>query len=584
MYSFKKILSASLVAALTAVGAAAQPSPQWLSKAVFYQIYPSSFQDSDGDGIGDLKGIASRLDYVQSLGANAIWLNPIFVSGWQDGGYDVIDYYRVDPRFGTNTDVVNLAAEMHRRGMKLVLDLVAGHTSDKNEWFLQSKSGKDLRYSDYYIWTDEIPESEKELIEKRHAEPDPSASTIGRFVEADAPHAKYYEKNFYESQPALNYGYANPDPTHAWEQSVDAPGPQATREELRNIMTFWFSKGVDGFRVDMAQSLVKNDPDKKETSRLWQEMRRWKDEKFPDKVLISEWFNPQVSLPAGFNVDFYIAGGAPWIQTPVNLFHFDRDTAPYFSREGKGVVKPFVDDFNNNIDAANNVGYFAYPTGNHDLDRMAQGGRNTADLKVAMTFILTLPGIPFIYYGDEIGMLQQFGLPSKEGSNERSGERTPMQWDNSATAGFSTASPDKIYLPVDTQGGTISVEAEDKDPESLLNYVRSLVRLRSSSDALGNDGIWFYVGNTDQPYPMVYKRSSDNEDYIVAINPSGKRVKTTIANQGANSATVVLQTGKGTYTIGKKGAADAISLNPASAMIVKLEGCRACEENRAKNK
>ena len=137
---------------LVSVRAQDPTQPSWLSDAVFYQIYPSSFQDSDGNGIGDLPGITSRLDYIKSIGVTAIWLNPIYVSGWTDGGYDVIDFYKVDPRFGTNTDLVHLVREAHSRGMKVVLDLVAGHSSDQNEWFLQSKEAANLRYSDYYIW------------------------------------------------------------------------------------------------------------------------------------------------------------------------------------------------------------------------------------------------------------------------------------------------------------------------------------------------------------------------------------------------------------------------------------------------
>ncbi|MCR4765516.1 MAG: alpha-amylase [Bacteroidaceae bacterium] len=565
----------------------AEAGPEWLKKAVFYQIYPSSYMDSDGNGIGDLPGITSRLDYLQSLGITALWLNPIYVSGWQDGGYDVIDFYQVDPRFGTNTDLVVLADELHKRGMKLCLDLVAGHTSDKNEWFLQSKSGKDLRYSDYYIWTDEISEDEKELIKKRYEAPDPSASTIGRFVEANAPRAKYYEKNFYESQPALNYGYANPDPNHPWEQPVTAAGPQATRQELKDIMTFWFSKGVDGFRVDLASSLVKNDPDKKEVSKLWQEMRKWRDENFADRALIAEWFNPDQSLPAGFDIDFYRIGGRPG--TPgasMNLFrlnanrNFGGATQPkaYFDRAGQGEVKAFVEAFNQTYEHTKNYGYLSLPTGNHDSERMSQEPRTTQDLKVAMSFLLTLPGTPFIYYGDEIGMKQQFGLPSKEGSNARSGCRTPMQWTGEETAGFSTATPDKLYLPVNTENGKITVEAEEKDPNSLLNFVKGLLKLRAGSEALGNDGSWVYVGDKEQPYPMVYRRSSDYEDYIIAINPSGKKVKTTIHAQGASTSAIAYATGKGSYKILPKGKGDVIGLDACSAIIVKLEGCQQCDE------
>ena len=574
-----------LIAAITfSTKTMAEAGPEWLKKAVFYQIYPSSYMDSDGNGIGDLPGITSKIDYLQSLGITALWLNPIYVSGWQDGGYDVIDFYKVDPRFGTNTDLVHLADALHQRGMKLCLDLVAGHTSDKNEWFLQSKSGKDLRYSDYYIWTDEITDAEKEQIKRRYEAPDPSASTIGRFVEANAPRAKYYEKNFYESQPALNYGYANPDPTHPWEQPVTAPGPRATRQELKSIMEFWFSKGVDGFRVDLASSLVKNDPDKKEVSKLWQEMRQWRDQNFPDRALIAEWFNPEQSLPAGFDIDFYRIGGRG--ASAINLFRLNTTNAfgggnmpkAYFDRAGQGEVKGFVAAFDKTYTNTREVGYLSLPTGNHDSERMSQDPRTMQDLKVAMTFLLTLPGTPFIYYGDEIGMKQQFGLPSKEGSNARSGCRTPMQWSNNETAGFSSASVDKLYLPVATEHGTITVEDEEKDPNSLLNYVKGLLKLRSQSEALNNDGSWNYVGNVEQPYPMVYRRSSDYEDYIVALNPSGKKVKATINSQGASVATIVYSTGKGTYKIQPKGKGDTITLDPCSAILVKLTGCQQCDD------
>jgi maltose alpha-D-glucosyltransferase/alpha-amylase len=194
-----------------------QSHPDWIKKSVFYQIYPSSFQDNDGNGIGDIKGILSRLDYIQSLGINAIWLNPVFKSAFQDGGYDVIDFYQVDPRFGTNTDLVELVNQIHKRGMHLVLDLVAGHSSNQSEWFKQSmQADTNLRYSNYYIWAPYKPN-------------DLTAQESSRWVEANAPRGKYYIKNFYDIQPALNFGYAKPNPAHPWEQSVNAPGPQAVK-------------------------------------------------------------------------------------------------------------------------------------------------------------------------------------------------------------------------------------------------------------------------------------------------------------------------------------------------------------------
>lgn len=472
--------------------------PEWLHDAVFYQIYPSSYMDSDGNGIGDLPGITSKLDYIKSLGVNALWLNPCFESGWFDGGYDVIDFYKIDPRFGTNTDLVNLVREAHKRGIKVCLDLVAGHSSVKSPWFQESANGdRNGRYADYYIWTDSISDQDKQDIIKRHKEPNPQSSTIGRYVEIDAPRGKYYEKNFFECQPALNYGFAHPDPNHKWEQPVTAPGPQALRREMRNIMAFWFDKGVDGFRVDMAASLVKNDPGKVETSKLWNEMRAWKDKNYPQCVLISEWANPTVAIPAGFNIDFMIHFGVPGYgslffarNTPWGKLRPWEDAKKayqycYFDKEGKGSLDEFVKNYSHSYFNTRDKGYIAIPSANHDYQRPNIGTRNTPDqLKVAMTFFLTMPGVPFIYYGDEIGMKYEMNLPSKEGSNERAGTRTPMQWAPGATAGFSTCTPNKLYLPVATDGGKITVASEEKDPNSMLNYTRRLIELRHATPAL----------------------------------------------------------------------------------------------------
>ncbi len=556
--------------------AKAQKNAKWLGNAVFYQIYPSSYMDSDGNGIGDLPGITSRLDYIHSIGVNAIWLNPVFESGWFDGGYDVIDFYKIDPRFGTNSDMVKLIDEAHKRGIKVCLDLVAGHTSSQCAWFKESaQADPNLRYSDYYIWTNEISQEEKQGIVNRHKQANPLSSTIGRYVEANAPRAKYYEKNFFECQPALNYGFAQLDPTRPWEQPVTAPGPQATRRELRNIMMFWMDKGVDGFRVDMAASLVKNDPDKKETIKLWQEMRSWINSNYPERVLISEWSQPDQAIPAGFDIDFFIHFG---IKGYPSLFFAkgtpgeDRNSYPYcyFDRSGKGVLKEFAENYSKVYQSTKDLGYIALPSANHDYQRPNIGSRNTMEqLKVAMTFFLTMPGVPFIYYGDEVAMKFIMNLPSKEGSNERSGTRTPMQWENNATAGFSTCTPDKLYFPVDTDNGRLTVAAQDKDPHSMLNYVRSLIKLRHSSAALNNDGDWQLVSDVNHPYPMVYKRTSGAETYLVALNPSAGSVKASIAPQGVSKPVLVSASGKGSYSSGKLN--DEIKMSAFSALIYHIK-------------
>ncbi len=539
---------------LTFTFAPAQQHADWLKHAVFYQIYPSSFKDSDGSGIGDIKGIESKLDYVKSLGVNTIWLNPVFKSAFGDGGYDVIDYYQVDPRFGTNSDLVELAKEVHQRGMHIVLDLVAGHTSDQSPWFKQSmEADTNLEYSNYYIWPSFKPDSL-------------SRYEASRFVEINAPRAKYYIKNFFDFQPALNYGYAHPNPLHPWEQPVDAPGPQAVRRELKNIITFWMEKGIDGFRVDMAFSLVKDDPDRTATIALWKNMTSWFRGEFPEGVLIAEWFDPKQSIEGGFDIDFIRPGSL------LSSFHY-RQTIPikvYFTRAGDGSLTDWMKNFQDQYQNTFNKGYISVPTGNHDIQRMANAERNDpTELKVIMTFMLTQAGIPFIYYGDEIGMKYIPNSPNVEGSGPRSGSRTPMQWDDSKDAGFSTAPADKLYIPLDPDANRPTVAKEQKDPDSELNYVRALLKLRESSAALGNNGKWEFLSDLNQPYPMVYLRSSGSERYIIALNPTAKKVEAKIAAQKANKVAYVYGTStKCSYKTGNNG--DVVKLPAVSAAIFKL--------------
>jgi len=547
---------------------AAVPGPSWLSDAVIYQIYPSSFMDNDGDGIGDINGIISRLDYVQSLGVNTIWFCPMFKSAWQDGGYDVTDFYSIDPRFGTNDDMKRLIKEAHNRGLKVCLDLVAGHTSDQHPWFKASSQRERNRYSDYYMWTDTIPDDERRTVERRHRTHDPAIATWGSYGMANAPRAKYYRKNYFEFQPALNYGYVNPDPDDPVQQAIDAPGPQAVRQELKNIMAYWMDMGVDGYRIDMASSLIKNDTDKRENIKLWQEIRHWMDEQYPECLLIAEWSNPQQSLVAGFHVDFMIHFGLRGYDSlffPQGAPDSGKYDYCYFDASGKGSLEAFVNIFSRAYAATRDFGYISIPTGNHDIIRHNYGNRNSIDqLKVCMLFHLTMPGMPCIYYGDEIGMRYRSGLSSKEGSGHRAGSRTPMQWSDTWNAGFSTCDPRKLYLPIDTQRGELTVEVQNADKNSLLNFTKALLRLRHSQPALGNDGDWQMISDIEQPYPFIYMREANGKRLVVAINPSEKMVKATVAGQRINGKPLI-QTGRVSYRKGKKG--DQITLQGFSAAV-----------------
>ena len=607
--------------------------PEWLRDGVIYQVYPSSYKDSDGNGIGDIRGVISELDYIESLGVRAIWFNPLFVSGWIDGGYDVIDFYRVDPRFGTNNDMVELIEKAHAKGIKVMLDLVAGHTSDKHPWFIQSSQDTNLQYSDYYIWSDRLPDAKAERdLETMLKDPNYMQNTIGKWMKSEYPRNKFYMKNFYACQPSLNYGYANPDPSRPWEQGVDAPGPKAVRQELKDIIAFWYGKGVDGFRVDMANSLVKNDKDKKEIMNLWREIREWSDKNYPDHVLMAEWGSPKYCLAAGYNIDMDLNG----TKAHNRRMYFDRkhqaDGGSYFSLNGgqpsvrdlygnawpedkidskttaAEMLKEYYDYFTDCLESTETMGYFATITGNHDHLRINMGARNTPDqLKVMLTWVLTMP-MPILYYGDEIGMRSLVDLPNVEGANhngkERSGARTPMQWTSGETAGFSTCSPDKLYLPVCTEWspatsypqyldwkknfeagkvkpiakGEITVESQDKDPESILNWTRELIALRKSSEALWADSKFIPVFNESQPYPMVYLRSNGKETFLIALNPTGTRKSLTLNDEVSSYRSMtegvkgivnpVASLGKGSYK--RTGKGDVLTLDATSGIIIRL--------------
>jgi glycosidase len=488
-----------------------RPAPEWLKTAVFYEIYPQSFCDSDADGIGDLPGIISRLDYIASLGCTAVWLNPCFDSTFRDGGYDITDFYKIAPRYGTNADMTRLCREAARRNIRVVLDLVAGHTSMDHEWFRQSSSAKPNKYSNWYIW---MPESPPRNV--------CGLSAIRGLSEREGN----YLANYYFCQPALNYGFARPDPKEPWQLPIDHPDVQAVRAELRNIMAYWLDRGVSGFRVDMASSLVKNDPGYKANIAHWKEVRRWMDKNYPDAALLSEWSMPSRAIDAGFHVDFMIH--LYYDRTPPYTCLFRRHLGEagvaigpsIFSREGKGEARDFIDDFVRDYHATRNKGYISLPTGNHDIARIRKT-RDIGEMKVIYAFLLTLPGVPCIYYGDEIGMRHLDGLPSKEGGYSRTGARTPMQWDTSRNAGFSKAPQHKLYLPIDPAPDRPAVSTQEKDSDSLLNHVRQLLALRRSSPALQADGKFEPLTDGRKQSAFAYMRQTGRERFVIALNPAG---------------------------------------------------------------
>lgn len=481
--------------------------PRWLQDAVLYQIYPQSFKDSNGDGIGDLPGITAKLDYLNWLGVNVLWISPCFVSPFQDAGYDVADYYKVAPRYGTNADLQRLICAAHRYGIRVCLDLVPGHTSIEHPWFKASCRHKRNTYSDRYIWTDSG---------WKHAGP---LDSIRGYSERNGA----YITNFLYCQPALNYGFAKPDPAHAWQQPVSAPGPTATRKELRRIMDFWLQRGIDGFRVDMACSLVKNDPGSRYTCQVWREIRAWMDKQYPEAVLISEWGDPLRSISAGFHIDYPLLGNRYYMSLlraePGRVLVVPPLGHSFFDRSGRGSIRAFLDEYLRLLHATRGRGYIAVPSSNHDMPRVSCD-RNAADLKLIYTMLLTLPGVPFIFQGDEIGMRHLWSLPPKEGSLDRTGCRTPMQWDRSRNAGFSSAAARKLYLPLDPHAGRPTVAAQVPDANSLLQHVRRLIALRRTTPALQADGDLKPLVAHANTLPFVYARTSGKERVVVALNPA----------------------------------------------------------------
>ncbi|MCR4780311.1 MAG: DUF3459 domain-containing protein [Ruminiclostridium sp.] len=472
---------------------------KWLDSAVFYEIYPQSFKDTNGDGIGDFRGIAEKLDYIKELGCTAIWMNPCYDSPFLDAGYDVRDYYKAAPRYGTNDDLKALFGEIHRRGMHILLDLVPGHTSWEHEWFRQSCRGERNEFTDRYIWTDntwEAPEGMNALI------------GIAERVGACGV-------NFFSHQPALNYGYYKPKPDKPWQQPTDAPGPKATLEAMKDIMRFWLNMGCDGFRVDMAPSLIKNDEDRKGVIALWQDVRAFLDREFPDAAMVSEWGEPDKSLLGGFHMDFLLHFGPSHYN---DLFRCDK---PFFG--GEGDASEFVKTYKENLAKSGGKGLMCIPSGNHDMIRLAKYLRGD-ELKMAFAFLMSMPGAPFIYYGDEIGMRYVEGLYSVEGGYERTGSRSPMQWDGTENAGFSTAPADKLYIKLDPSADRPTAQAQMNDPGSLLNEVKKLVSIRAEHKALQSRGDIVFVSAGGPGEPLAYVRSGAGERILVVLNPTDSKV------------------------------------------------------------
>lgn len=511
--------------------------PQWLDDCVFYEIYPPSFYDADGDGIGDIAGMIAKLDYIKDSGFNAIWLNPWFDSPFRDGGYDITDFFKVAPRYGSNEDAKRFFAEAHRRGLRVILDMVICHVAIEHPWFAESGKTEPNEHSDLFIWCPQLS--------YRGAKDE----NDDYYVSGWSPRGAF-KASFFAVQPAINYGFAKT--RFPWEMPYHHPSCVKNRELAKDIMRFWLDLGCDGFRVDMAHSVIKRDPGLKMTGKFWREVRKMFDTEYPEAVLVSEWFNPKLSINSGFHIDFY------------NGMNFRNDdwmrlTPPkekiVFAAHDHGDLKKWVRDYLDNYQSCGSKGYMGMFSGNHDVWRLAYYGGDR-NINVKMALLLTVPGCPFVYYGDEIGMRYQPGL-ALEGGASRTGSRTPMQWDNSANLGFSQAPADRLYLPVDNAPGAPTVSDALAGRNAVYTNTKKLLALRHQVPALQSRGSIEFLHGQNGKFPLVYRRRQGKQSVVVALNPTAasqsvpwpRGVKQILLADGATATNGKLELGPESFVI-----------------------------------
>ena len=479
--------------------------PSWLNEAIFYEIYPASFMDSDDDGIGDIKGMISKLDHIKDLGCNAIWVNPWFESSFKDGGYDITDYYSVAKRYGTNETAKEFLREAHKRGIKVILDLVPCHTSINHPWFAESCKKERNEYTDRYIWNDNV--WEKTDYECLRGVSDRDGSVM---------------LSYFSTQVKLNYGFASPE--KSWQQAYDDPGPTATRKELQKIIRFWLDMGFDGFRVDMAGHIFKDDKDNRLHIRFWQEVRSIFDKEYPECILLSEWGYPKKSIPAGFHMDFQAE------YELISFFKIFRDEHPFFSKEGKGDITLFTELYECDYAATKDNGFIFLPSGTHDMWRLKQY-LSDDEVKLCFMFLLTMSGVPGIYYGDEIGMRYLSDRSSIEGGFYRTGSRSPMQWEkDKKNYGFSES--DTPYIMPDLAEDAPTVSEQKKDENSLYYFVKTLITLRKENTALWASSDYKTIYAEKGKYPYIYERTNGQERLLIIINPADRAEDIPIAVNG----------------------------------------------------
>lgn len=498
---------------------------KWWKESIIYQIYPRSFKDTDGDGVGDLKGIIEKLDYIKSLGVTAVWLNPIYSSPNDDNGYDVSDYRNIMEDFGTMADFDEMLKGMHERDIGLIMDVVVNHSSDEHEWFKQSRSSRDNPYRDYYHWWP----AEKGKPPHRYSLFDENGDAWKYDSVTDA----YYLHYFAQKQPDLN-----------WENPK-------VRQEVYDIMKFWADKGVDGFRLDAFQFAAKdttfpviNDDLEKNFIQYYAMQEGLHDYlKEMNESVFSKYEVMSVAEGAGRN-----------FEDAHNLVDEDRNELNMaYAFEGVDIAKPegyslqhFKQVFSRWDQEFSEKGWLSIFLANHDQARLVSRWANdspefrSASAKMLNTFILSMRGTPYCYYGDELGMtnigfehIEQYqdiaainGYKKVVNSggdidaymknlkfSSRDNGRTPMQWDTTAHANFTSGTP---WLPVNNNYKEINVASEEKNPNSVLNHFRKMTKLRKENTVLVYGDYELLLPEHEQVY--AYTRTSDKQKILVVLN------------------------------------------------------------------
>ncbi len=499
--------------------------PDWYRHAVFYEVFVRSFQDSDGDGIGDIPGLTSRLDELKSLGVDALWLMPIMPTPFVDSGYDVADYEDISPDYGTLSDFDTLLSEAHARGMRVIIDLVLNHTSDQHPWFVESRKDKTNPKADWYVWSD------------TDGDPNigcgPANPTFGTDPWTFVPERnQYYFHRFYAGQPDLNY--KNPE-------VIDA---------TLNVARFWLDRGVDGFRCDVIALLVESATGcdmEPETVDYIKKLRAVLDE-YPDRAMVAESSDFDTSAA-------YFGNGSDMFHMAFN-FSYGYFWGVLF---GGTSADPIRDRFQQVQSSYPPGAQDGLVIGSHDVPRAYDAGNGIDSRWRRAAFIqMTMPGTPYIYYGEELAL-----RPGKDTVVDmRDRQRSPMLWDDSAGYGFTTGTP---WLSFGADAQSTNLAVEQADPESNYGFYLSLLGLRRGREAFGTGSLEML--SSDNPSLLAYARASSDETYWVVLSmDENAELSETIAKKLEHTPKLMLGTG----TLERDGDVTHVTLPEAGAAVFRV--------------